>query len=168
MRLLFINALKGLRRKKVQMLCIIFMVMLSTGIYSAMNLALDCLEDRYYNYLETQNVEYLSVHPNIDYKKDISNELIDEVLSKDITDDERQILYIYKQALKMDLESKDNPLNTVAFPYQLNNVFNKYNALEELEIKKMDSLKDKYKYDYELDLSKSFSSFSSIHKIKHI
>ena len=91
MRLLFINALKGLRRKKVQMLCIIFMVMLSTGIYSAMNLALDCLEDRYYNYLETQNVEYLSVHPNINYKKDISNELIGEVLSKDITDDERKV-----------------------------------------------------------------------------
>ena len=165
MRLLFINALKGLRRKKVQMLCIIFMVMLSTGIYSAMNLALDCLEDRYYNYLETQNVEYLSVHPNIDYKKDISNELIDEVLSKDITDDERQILYAYKQALNMDLESNDNPLNTVAFPYQLSNIFNKYNALEKLEIEKLDKLKDKYKYDYELDLSKSLKQDKTYIKV---
>lgn len=165
MRLLFINALKGLRRKKVQMLCIIFMVMLSTGIYSAMNLALDCLEDRYYNYLETQNVEYLSVHPNIDYKKDISNELIDEVLSKDITDDERKVLYMYKQALKMDLESNDNPLNTVAFPYQLSNIFNKYNALEKLEIEKLDKLKDKYKYDYELDLSKSLKQDKTYIKV---
>ena len=34
------------------MLCIIFMVALSTGIYSAMNMALDCMEDRYYNYLD--------------------------------------------------------------------------------------------------------------------
>ena len=165
MRLLFINALKGLRRKKVQMLCIIFMVMLSTGIYSAMNLALDCLEDRYYNYLETQNVEYLSVHPNIDYKKDISNELIDEVLSKDITDDERKVLYMYKQALKMDLKSNDNPLNTVAFPYQLSNIFNKYNALEKLEIEKLDKLKDKYKYDYELDLSKSLKQDKTYIKV---
>lgn len=165
MRLLFINALKGLRRKKVQMLCIIFMVMLSTGIYSAMNLALDCLEDRYYNYLETQNVEYLSVHPNIDYKKDISNELIDEVLSKDITDDERKVLYMYKQALKMDLESNDNPLNTVAFPYQLSNIFNKYNALEKLEIEKLDKLKEKYKYDYELDLSKSLKQDKTYIKV---
>ena len=155
MRLLFINALKGLRRKKVQMLCIIFMVMLSTGIYSAMNMALDCLEDRYYNYLDTQNVEYLSVHPNIDYKKDISEELINELLSKEITEDEQKILYIYKQALKMDLNSKDNPLNTVAFPYQLSNIFNKYNALEKLEKEKLDSVKEKYKYDYELDLSKN-------------
>ena len=36
----------------------------------------------------------------------------------------------------MDLESNDNPLNTVAFPYQLSNIFNKYNALEELDLAK--------------------------------
>lgn len=155
MKLLFMNALKGIRRKKVQMLCIIFMVMLSTGIYSAISMALDCMEDRYYNYLDTQNVEYLSVHPNIDYKKDISIELIDEVLKKDITEEEKQVLYLYKQALKMDLNSQDNPLNSTAFPYQLSTIFNKYDALNDIEKQKLDSLKDEYNYDYELDLTKT-------------
>lgn len=165
MKLLFINALKGLKRKKVQMLCIIFMVMLSTGIYSAMSMALDCMEDRYYNYLDTQNVEYLSVHPNIDYKKDISTELIDEVLSYELTDDEKKVLYIYKQALNMDLDSKDNPLNSTAFPYQLSTIFNKYDALNDIETQKLDSLKEEYKYEYELDLSKTVKEDKTYMKI---
>ena len=47
MKLLFLNALKGLKKKKVQMLGIIFMVMLSTAVYTGMNSAIDRLEDRY-------------------------------------------------------------------------------------------------------------------------
>ena len=43
MNLLFLNALKGLKRKKVQMLGIVLMITLSTGIYVAMNSALDRL-----------------------------------------------------------------------------------------------------------------------------
>ena len=123
------------------------------------------MEDRYYNYLDTQNVEYLSVHPNIDYKKDISDELIDEVLSKDLSEEERQILYTYKQALKMDLDSNENPLNTVGFPYQVSNIFNKYNALEKIEKEKLDSLKDKYDYEYELDLSKTLKKDKTYIKV---
>lgn len=165
MKLLFINAFKGLRKKKIQMLCIIFMVALSTGIYSAMSMALDCMEDRYYNYLDTQNVEYLSVHPNIDYKKDISTDLIDEVLDKDITEDERKILIIYKNALKMNLDAKNNPLNTTTFPYQLSTIFSKYDALDNVEKNKLDSLKEKYKYDYELDLSKSIKEDNTYTKV---
>ena len=44
MGLLFRNALKGLKRKKVQMAGIIIMITLSTGIYVSMNTALDRLE----------------------------------------------------------------------------------------------------------------------------
>ena len=71
MGLLFLNALKGLKKKKVQMIGIIFMVFLSTGIYTTMNASLDRLENRYYNYLEEQNVEHFSFAPVIDYKEDI-------------------------------------------------------------------------------------------------
>ena len=60
MKLLFINALKGLRKKKIQMLGIVLMVLLSTGIYVTMNTAIDRLEDCYYDYLEEQNVENLA------------------------------------------------------------------------------------------------------------
>ena len=34
-------------------------------------------------------------------------------------------------------------------------IFNKYDALEDINRQKLDSLKDKYKYDYELDLTKT-------------
>ena len=64
MKLLFLNALKGLRNKKVQMFGIIFMVILSTAVYTGMNSAIDRLENKYYSYLDEQNVE------------DITNEII--------------------------------------------------------------------------------------------
>ena len=50
MRLLFLNALKGLRKKKVQMFGIIFLVLLSTAVYTGMNSAIDRLENKYYSY----------------------------------------------------------------------------------------------------------------------
>ena len=71
MGLLFRNALKGLKKKKVQMLGIILMVFLSTAIYTSMNSALDRLENRYYSYLDEQNVEDFSFVPVVDYTKDI-------------------------------------------------------------------------------------------------
>ena len=80
MGLLFINALKGLRRKKVQMLGIILMVLLSTGIYVTMNTAIDRLEDRYYNYLDSQNVEDFAFDVVIDLEKDISLEELSFIL----------------------------------------------------------------------------------------
>ena len=54
MKLLFLNSLKGLKHKKVQMLGIILLVMLSTGIYTAMTSSLDRMEEEYYQYLEKQ------------------------------------------------------------------------------------------------------------------
>ena len=70
MGLLFINALKGLKKRKVQMLGIVFCIMLSAGIYTAMNTAVDRLEDKYYSYLKEQNVEDFAFTPKIDYSKD--------------------------------------------------------------------------------------------------
>lgn len=164
MRLLFLNALKGLSHKKVQMLSIIFMVMLSTGIYSAMSMALDCMEDRYYNYLDTQNVEYLSVDANINYKKDVNNELVDELLNKDLSEEEKQVIYMYKMALNMK-DDNSNPLNSTIFTLQLDNIFSKYDILLDLKKQKIDSLKDKYNYDYELDISKTLKEDNTYLKI---
>ncbi len=164
MRLLFINALKGLNRKKVQMASIIFMVMLSTGIYSSMSMALDCMEDRYYNYLESQNVEYLSVDVNIDYKKDISNDKLNELLNKDLTTDEKQIINMYKMALNMPNNS-DNPLNSTIFTLQLDSIFSKYDILLDIKNEKLSSLKDKYNYEYELDISKTIKEDNTYLKI---
>ena len=64
MGLLFLNALKGLKNHKLQMISIIILLALSTGIYTTMNTALDRIEDRYYSYLEEQNVEDFSFVPS--------------------------------------------------------------------------------------------------------
>ena len=66
MGLLFLNALKGLRKKKVQMIGIIFCILLATGVYTSMSLAIDRIEDRYHNYLKEQNVEDFAFTPNED------------------------------------------------------------------------------------------------------
>ena len=80
MKLLFINALKGLKKKKIQMFGIIAMVMLSTAVYVGMNSAIDRLEDKYYDYLDEQNVEDFAFGVNIDYTKDVTKEDVDYLL----------------------------------------------------------------------------------------
>ena len=103
MKLLFLNALKGLKKKKVQMFGIIFMVMLSTAVYTGMNSAIDRLEDRYYSYLEEQNVEHMSLGIDFDFRKDFTSEDIDHMLEtslKNITNEERQIIETYREFLK--------------------------------------------------------------------
>lgn len=150
MKLLFINALKGLKKKKVQMAGIIFMVLLSTAVYTGMNSAIDRLEDKYYTYLDEQNVEDISVGVNIDFTKDITNSDIDEMLKtslKDITKEERQIVETYRAFLK-------NPSFDVNIIYSTKAIFDKYNALEQIERKKLDSIKEKYDFYYEKEYSK--------------
>ena len=93
MKLLFLNALKGLKKKKVQMFGIIFMVLLSTAVYTGMNSAIDRLEDKYYNYLDEQNVEDISVGVNIDFTKDItSSDIEHDIMYHDISRIEKKAL----------------------------------------------------------------------------
>ena len=167
MRLLFLNSLKGLKKKKIQMLGIILMVTLSTAIFTSMNMALDRMEDRYYSYLDQQNVEYLSVDVNIDYKS-ISSEKIDSIINdklSNMTSDEKFIINTYKSALKMDLDSSDNPLNSTVFSYQLSSIFSKYDALIDLQKEKLDSIKDKYNFNYEQDISKALKNGDTYLKV---
>lgn len=161
MKLLFLNALKGLKKKKIQMFGIIFMVMLSTAVYTGMNSAVDRLENRYYNYLDEQNVEDISLSVNIDYLKDIKESDIDYMLDtslKDITESEKDIVLKYKQLLK-------NPYFDVNIIYNVKNIFDKYNALNQIEMKKLDNLKEKYDFHYELEYSKIVQNKKQLIKV---
>lgn len=161
MKLLFLNALKGLKKKKIQMFGIIFMVMLSTAVYTGMNSAVDRLENRYYNYLDEQNVEDISLSVNIDYLKDIKESDIDYMLDtslKDITESEKDIVLKYKQLLK-------NPYFDVNIIYNVKNIFDKYNALNQIEMKKLDNLKEKYDFYYELEYSKIVQNKKQLIKV---
>lgn len=161
MKLLLLNAFKGLRKKKIQMFGIIFMVMLSTAVYTGMNSAIDRLEDRYYSYLEEQNVEHMSLGIDFDFRKDFTSEDIDHMLEtslKNITNEERQIIETYREFLK-------NPSFDVNIIYSTKAVLQKYNALEEYELKKIDSVKDKYDFTYEKEYSKVVEDKDKLYKI---
>ena len=102
MRLLFLNALKGLRKKKIQMFGIIFMVMLSTAVYVGMNSAIDRLENKYYGYLDEQNVEDISISVVIDYTKDITVDMLDNLRQNElssVTLEESATLDLYRNYL---------------------------------------------------------------------
>lgn len=171
MKLLFLNSLKGLKKKKIQMLGIILMVMLSTGIYVAMSSALDRMEDGYYNYLEDQNVEYLSVDTMIDYQKDVTKEDMDYLLSHELsnmTEEERNLINVYICASNIGACTIDyigNPFDNVAFSYQVGSVFQKYEADIYIKSKKIATLQDKYNFDFELDRSKAIKEDDTYIKV---
>lgn len=105
MNLLFINALKGLKSKKIQMIGIISLVTLSISIYTAMNTALDRLDETYLNYLITQNVEDFAFTPIIDFQYDYTNEEVEELKQtylKDIPEDQMNLVNQYQMTLGMD------------------------------------------------------------------
>ena len=172
MKLLFLNSLKGLKKKKIQMLGIILLVMLSTGIYVAMSSALDRMEEKYYSYLEEQNVEYLSVDTIIDYEKDITKEDMDYIMNNyftNLTEEENNIINSYRYILDFDDEIRaeliDNPFNNPAFQYMLANIFQKYEADIYIKTKKIASLQEKYDYEFELDRSKAIKEDETYIKV---
>ena len=158
MKLLFINSLKGMKKKKVQLIGIILLVMLSTGIYASMQLALDRMEEKYYEYLENQKVEHLSVDYTIDYKEDIDIDLYDNIYSKyftSVTDEEKLILDNYRLYL---LQKDYMTIDEVAFFNILNTIFIRYNADIYIKEKALNKYKDKYNYLYELEENKSIKN----------
>lgn len=160
MKLLFLNALKGLKRKKIQMFGIVFMVLLSTAVFTGMNSAIDRLEDRYYNYLDEQDVEHFSIGVNVDFKKDISLDDLDELLEtklKNIDDSEREIVNQYRNLIK-------NPTFDVNIIYSFKNILEKYDALKDIEMKKLDTLTEKYDFFYEREISKTVQEKNKLFK----
>lgn len=161
MKLLLINSFKGLKKKKIQMFGIVIMVMLSMAVYVGMNTAIDRLETRYYDYLDEQNVEDLSIGVNIDYTSGVTKEDIDYLLEhelKNITDEERVLLDTYKNSL-------DNPEYNLNMFYSIKSLFEKYSANIYLETKILDNIKDKYDFKYELERSKTVSDNKKLIKV---
>ena len=161
MKLLFINALKGLKKKKIQMFGIIAMVMLSTAVYVGMNSAIDRLEDKYYDYLDEQNVEDFAFGVNIDYTKDVTKEDVDYLLEnklKNITDEEKMIMEGYKEFL-------ESPTYNLQMIYSVKNILDKYDATSYLETRKIDALTEKYDFSYEQERSKTIQTVNKLLKI---
>ena len=161
MRLLLLNAFKGLKHKKIQMFGIIFLVLLSTAIYTGMNSAIDRLEDKYYSYLDEQNVEHITVSVNIDLQKGLTEKDIDNILNtsmKDASNEDKMFMQQYKKYLK-------NPIFDVNMIYGAQTIFNKYNALEKKQIEILDNLKDKYDFTYEKEYSKTVQNGKHLLKV---
>ncbi len=153
MKLLLLNAIKGLRKKKIQMAGIIFMVMLSMAVYVGMNTAIDRLETRYYSYLEEQNVEDLSIGVAVDYSKDVSLSDLDYLFEhqfQNVTKEERALLDTYRVYLA-------NPVYDVKMLYTIQSLFEKYEADIYIKTRILDSLKEEYQFAYEFERSKTVS-----------
>lgn len=151
MNLLFLNALKGLKKKKIQMLGIIFMIVLSTGIYTSMNTALDRLEYRYYDYLEEQSVEHLSFTPVLDYTKDVSLtdlETWENSTLKSATIEEQAILKQYETCLKQNNCGMNETILVAP-------IFKKYGLDIEIQNRKLDTITEKYDFIYQIEKSKT-------------
>ena len=162
MKMLLLNALKGLRYKKVQMLGIIFMVLLSTAVYTGMNSSVDRLEDKYYSYLEDQKVEHIAVDISMDYLIDnVKPEQIYKIIDtklKNISKEEKQTLLAYAELAK-------NPSFNVELIYGAKTILDKYDALADIEKDVMDDVAKKYNFTYDRELSKTVHQDNKIIKV---
>jgi len=161
MKLLLLNAFKGLKKKKIQMLGIVFLVLLSTAVYTGMNSAVDRLEDKYYSYLDEQNVEDITVGVNIDLTKDFKEKDVDDMLKtslKDATEEEKQVIYAYREFVK-------KPNFDVNIIYSTLAILNKYNALEPYEKAKIEKYTKSNDFYYEKEYSKTVQNGKHLIKV---
>ncbi len=162
MGLLFLNALKGLRKKKVQMIGIIFCIILATGIYTAMNCALDRMEDRYHNYLREQNVEDFAFTPKIDYSKDYTKEEIEDLKNnelKNIPSDQMDIVNKYQMTIGMG----DFPNSANLYSY-IDYIFNTNLANQKKLEEKVGPATLKYDFSYYTEIAKVDTEDKKIYK----
>lgn len=153
MKLLFINSLKGLRNKKIQMIGIILMIFLSTAIFSAMNLSINSIENKYNNYVKEQKVEDFSFVPNINFFADYSLseiQILEEEKLNNISENEKLLLLKYKQCLTHLEDSCTDEI----FLNSLYYIFNNYNALEKKIDEKLVTIKRKENFIYEKQVAK--------------
>ena len=162
MGLLFLNALKGLRKKKVQMIGIVFCIILATGIYTAMSSALDRMEDRYHNYLKEQNVEDFAFIPKIDYSKDYTKEEIENLKQnelKDIPADQMDIVNKYQMTIGMT----DFPNSDMLYTY-IDYIFNSNLANQKKLEEKIGPSMEKYDFSYYTEVAKVDTEDKKIYK----
>ena len=164
MGLLFLNALKGLRKKKVQMIGIIFCILLATGVYTSMSLAIDRIEDRYHNYLKEQNVEDFAFTPNIDYSKDYTVEEIENLKKnelKDIPQDQMDIVNQYEMTLSLGLDNFPN--KDMLYQY-IDYIFNSNLANSKKLEEKVKPAMEKYSFSYYIEKAKVDSENKKLYK----
>lgn len=153
MGLLFLNAFKGLKYKKVQMIGIILCIVLSTSIYTAMNIALDRMENRYHEYIKEQNVEDFAFVPNIDYATDYTKEEVQELLDtklKDIPLEQKQLVMKYQMTIGMkDIPNIENLYEAIDY------IFNNNGANDQKLESKIAQTQDKYQFDYTKQVTKT-------------
>lgn len=157
MGLLFRNALKGLKRKKMQMFGIIMMITLSTGIYVAMNTALDRLEEKYYTYLDNQNVENYSIDVIVDYENISLEDInyIKENYFQNASEEEKNLLTYYQHTKQ----------KTSDLVQQIQYLMMKYKANVYLESNVLASLQDTYDFDFEYERSKTIMDEDILMKV---
>lgn len=162
MGLLFINALKGLKSKKVQMVGVIICIMLSTSIYTAMNLALDRMEDRYHHYLEEQNVEDFSFLPKIDYAKDYTKEEIQSLKEnelKEIPPEQMKLVNQYQATIGIE-----NIPNIDSLYQAISYIFNNYGANDKKLEEKIGETQAKYDFSYTKQVTKTTTEDKNLFK----
>lgn len=162
MGLLFLNALKGLKKKKVQMVGIIFCILLATGIYTAMSSALDRMEDRYHNYLREQNVEDFAFTPKIDYSKDYTVSEIEELKKnelKGIPENQMDIVNKYE----MTIGISDLPNSDILYQY-IDYIFNSNGANDKKLKEKVSPALEKYDFSYYKEISKVDTEDKKLYK----
>ena len=160
MKLLLINSIKGLKKKKTQMIGIIFMVLLSTGIYTAMNSSVDRMENRYYGYLDETNTEHFAFDANIDVKKDISKEDAYSFIKK-VSDEDKTIVSMYANCLSTSYDMCDND----AFTYGIIATLNKYNLLDEIANEKIAVAAKNKDFTYEKEIAKTVTDKKYTYKV---
>lgn len=138
MRLLFLNAFKGLKRKAVQMIGLIFLIMTSTGIFTMMNSSLDRMDSMAMEYLTNQKVEHSSIVLNNtelltreDY--DILFPSLQEEAYTLVTSDEFRV-FNNELELRLAAASGQSPLLT-------------NEKINEVQIKIMNEIKEEYGVD---------------------
>ena len=164
MGLLFLNALKGLKKRKIQMLGIIFCIMLSAGIYTAMNTAVDRLEDKYYSYLRDQNVEDFAFEPKIDYYSDYTASEVYDLLQnelKDIPDTQKSIVKAYMASLY----GTSDILNIEQIHTAINFIFNNNGINDKKVEEKLKGIKEEYGFEYTRQEEKILTEDEYIYKI---
>lgn len=162
MKMLFINSLKGLKKKKIQILSIISLVMLSSCIYTMINSSLDRIEDNYYDYLNTNKAEHFAFSLDLDYENDYTlNEIIqlESTTLKNISEEEKELINFYK----MCLTNKES-CEGLSIYETISQFFDYHNIYVDKVEEKMIPLVEKYNISYELSESKVINESKKVYK----
>ncbi len=157
--ILFINALKSLRSNKLKIILITFLILLSTTIYTSFNTMINSVEKSYDKYLEKYNVFDIAFEINIDYENDFTKSRINSFFkNKKLTEEEEIIINEF-------LICKQNKDCNNYILYEIENIFSKYKLKDIYEEERLNFLKEKYDFIYEVYETKIISNLKSTIKV---